>query len=72
MDKMQWIKDLVKAEQAMEESGVIDVTAGFDPNKHLNEASFDFINRSFSHFFQLGPVARPCNPSHGRLVHGMV
>lgn len=43
MDKMQWIKDLVKAEQAMEESGVIDVTAGFDPNKHLSEATFDFM-----------------------------
>lgn len=43
MDKMQWIKDLVKAEQAMEETGVIDVTAGFDPSKHLKDATFDFM-----------------------------
>ncbi len=43
VDKIEWIKDLVKAEQAMEESGVIDVTAGFDPGKHLSEATFDFM-----------------------------
>jgi hypothetical protein len=40
---MQWIKDLVKAEQAMEETGVIDVTAGFDPEKHLLDATYDFM-----------------------------
>ena len=43
MDKIQWIKDLVVAEQAMEETGVIDVTAGFDPEQHLTEATYDFM-----------------------------
>jgi hypothetical protein len=43
MDKINWIKDLVLAEQQMEESGVIDVSGGFDPEKHLAEATFEFM-----------------------------
>jgi hypothetical protein len=30
-DRLNWIKDLVRAEQQMEESGVVDYTSGFDP-----------------------------------------
>ena len=41
MDKIKWIKDLVLAEQQMEESGVIDVSLGFDPEKHLTEATLE-------------------------------
>ena len=44
MDKLSWIKDLVQAEQQMEESGMIDFTAGFDPQKLLSEESLDFLN----------------------------
>ncbi|NQZ02199.1 MAG: hypothetical protein HRT45_16195 [Bdellovibrionales bacterium] len=43
MDKINWIKDLVLAEQQMEESGVIDVSGGFDPEKHLAEATLEFM-----------------------------
>lgn len=44
MDKINWIKDLVRAEQEMEESGMIDFSAGFDPQKLLNEESLEFLN----------------------------
>lgn len=43
MDKINWIKDLVLAEQQMEETGVIDVSIGFDPEKHLEEATLEFM-----------------------------
>lgn len=44
MDKISWIKDLVRAEQEMEESGMIDFNAGFDPQKLLGEESLHFLN----------------------------
>jgi hypothetical protein len=44
MDKITWIKDLVRAEQEMEESGMIDFNAGFDPQKLLAEESLHFLN----------------------------
>lgn len=43
MDKLQWIKDLVLAEQKMEESGEIDITAGFDPEQSLQVETIDFL-----------------------------
>lgn len=44
MDKLSWIKDLVHAEQQMEESGMIDFNAGFDPQRLLSEESLHFLN----------------------------
>ena len=44
MDKIVWIKDLVRAEQKMEESGVVDFTAGFDPQTLLASESVQFLN----------------------------
>ena len=43
MDKIQWIKDLVMAEQEMEESGVVDFAAGFDPEKELERETIDYL-----------------------------
>ena len=43
MDKIGWIKDLVLAEQQMEDSGIIDMTAGFDPERELEGATSDFL-----------------------------
>ena len=43
MEKMSWIKDLVLAEQEMEESGVIDFSAGFHPERVLQEATLEFM-----------------------------
>jgi len=35
VDKLTWIKELVSSEQAMEESGVISITTGFNPERQL-------------------------------------
>jgi hypothetical protein len=43
MDKMSWIKDLVRAEQQMEESGMIEVTTGFKPEKELYNETLMFL-----------------------------
>lgn len=43
MERISWIKDLVLAEQQMEDSGVIDMTAGFDPERELEEATIEFL-----------------------------
>lgn len=43
VEKLNWIKELVSAEQQMEEAGVVDMEAGFDPNRQVEEATLDFI-----------------------------
>lgn len=43
MEKLNWIKELVLAEQQMEEAGVVDMEAGFDPNRQVEEATLEFI-----------------------------
>lgn len=44
MDKLSWIKELVRAEQKMEESGVVDFNVGFDPQQILFTESIGFLN----------------------------
>lgn len=43
-DRLNWIKDLVRAEQQMEESGVVDYTSGFDPALMIQKESTEFLN----------------------------
>ena len=43
MDKLSWIKDLVRAEQKMEESGVVDFGGGFDAGQLLFSESIAFL-----------------------------
>jgi hypothetical protein len=43
MSGLDWIKELVHAEQQMEEAGVVDMTAGFDPRRQMEEATLDFL-----------------------------
>lgn len=43
MDRMDWIKDLVLAEQQMEESGMVDFSAGFDPEATLMNETIEFL-----------------------------
>lgn len=43
MERISWIKELVKAEQQMEESGMVDMTFGFDPEKMLLNESIQFL-----------------------------
>ncbi len=44
MDKLSWIRELVRAEQEMEESGLVDFSVGFDPEKHLFSETIHFLN----------------------------
>lgn len=44
MDKINWIKDLVLAEQSMEDTGMVDMTAGFDPERELEDATSEFLS----------------------------
>src|SRR5476649_809541 len=44
MDKIAWIKDLVRTEQKMEETGVVDFTSGFDPQQLLISESVGYLN----------------------------
>lgn len=43
MDKLNWIRDLVKSEQEMEEAGIVDFSAGFNPQSELEHATIDFM-----------------------------
>lgn len=43
MDKLSWIKELVLAEQQMEESGMVDMSAGFNTNNMLEVESIEFL-----------------------------
>ena len=52
MDKLNWIKDLVRAEQKMEESGVVDFSFGFDPQAILTSESTSFLEVLKSQFIE--------------------
>ena len=43
MDKLNWIRELVKSEQDMEEVGVVDFSAGFNPQAELAEDTLEFM-----------------------------
>lgn len=43
MEKLKWIRDLVRAEQQMEETGQIDFSAGFDPHLMVEEATYEYL-----------------------------
>jgi hypothetical protein len=43
MDKLSWVKELVQEELRMEESGIVDVQMGFDPERHLTTESLEFL-----------------------------
>ena len=45
MRDLDWIKDLVEAEQKMEESGMIDFTAGYNPDEALKTETVKFLNQ---------------------------
>jgi hypothetical protein len=52
MEKIDWIKDLVRAEQQMEDSGIVDMSAGFDPEKELDAATAEFLSDLRSAFVE--------------------
>jgi hypothetical protein len=44
VDKLSWIKELVAAEQQMEDAGIVDMAPGFDHDRQLDDATIDFLN----------------------------
>jgi hypothetical protein len=52
MDKLTWIKELVRAEQKMEESGMVDFSMGFDPGHLLQSESLSFLNQLKTEFVE--------------------
>src|SRR5690606_6995671 len=44
MDKLSWIRGLVQSEQQMEEAGVVDFSAGYNPHVELEDETVDFMN----------------------------
>ena len=43
MDKFGWIKDLVTADQQMEDAGIVEFCVGEDPALQLEDASVDYL-----------------------------
>lgn len=56
MEKMHWVRELVIAEQQMEESGVVDFSAGFDPSADVKASTVEFMNDLKSLFIESASV----------------
>lgn len=52
MDKMRWIKELVQAEQQMEETGMIDIEAGFNQTETLKTETIEFLQDIKAQFIE--------------------
>lgn len=42
-ERINWIQDLVKAEERMEETGVVDMSIGYDNEKYLTHETLQFL-----------------------------
>jgi hypothetical protein len=73
VDKLNWIKELVVAEQQMEEAGVVDMEAGFDANRQLDEATVDFISDLKAAFIEAASAFNQLKgATHGNLrIYGI-
>src|SRR5690606_40366489 len=45
MRDLDWIKDLVEAEQKLQESCMVDFTAGYNPDASLKDETIKFLNQ---------------------------
>lgn len=43
MSDVNWVKDLVRFEKELEESGMVDINAGFDPTNEIIRQSYEFM-----------------------------
>lgn len=73
MEKLNWIKELVLAEQQMEEAGVVDMEAGFDPARQVEEATTDFIQDLKTGFVEAASAFNQLKGSaHGQIrIYGI-
>lgn len=51
-DRIAWIRDLVKSEEQMEESGLIDMGTGLGSNQSLEQDSLQFLQQLKSEFIE--------------------
>lgn len=63
MEKISWIKELVKAEQQMEESGLIDMSFGFDSDKILVTETIQFLLGLKTEFVDASSAFNELKPS---------
>jgi hypothetical protein len=63
MEKITWIKDLVKAEQQMEESGMIDMTYGYDRDRVLAQDTLRFLLQLKTEFVDASSAFNELKPS---------
>lgn len=56
MSDISWIKDLVQFEKQMEESGMIDMQAGFDAHREIIRQSIDFMTELKNSFMDSASV----------------
>ncbi|RYZ66183.1 MAG: hypothetical protein EOP09_13075 [Proteobacteria bacterium] len=63
MEKISWIKDLVKAEQQMEESGLVDMSFGFDPERVLVTETIQFLLALKTEFVDSSSTFNELKPS---------
>jgi len=43
MTKLEWVKELVRAEEQMEETGIVDLNIGFDNDRTLTKESLELM-----------------------------
>jgi hypothetical protein len=63
MEKISWIKELVKAEQQMEESGLVDMSFGFDPERVLVTETIQFLLALKTEFVDSSSTFNELKPS---------
>ncbi len=51
-DRVQWIRDLVKAEEQMEESGIVDFSVGIDNERALQQETLNFLQQMKNQFIE--------------------
>lgn len=63
MEKISWIKELVKAEQQMEESGLVDMSFGYDSDKILVQETIQFLLNMKTEFVDAATSFNELKPS---------
>jgi hypothetical protein len=63
METISWIKELVKAEQQMEESGLVDMSFGFDTDRILVNETVQFLLALKTEFVDTSTTFNELKPS---------
>lgn len=63
VEKINWIKDLVRAEQQMEESGMVEIASGFDSDRILEQDTIQFLQQLKAEFVDAVTAFNDLKPS---------